>query len=108
MEQSNDIIHLSFRYAEGEYIAVARTYLRRVRRFTLRSLTGPLVILLGMGSSILFGDSNISFAFVFLGVILSALYAVAYFQNPKALYRKHPFLKQPYEVDVTDEGLSFR
>ena len=108
MEDSNEIVHLAFQYSESEYISAARFYYRRFRHIGLRMAVSAFAVLVGMFGEAFYGDSGLWFALIFFGIILFALNTAIYFNNPRAHFRKHPFIRQRYEVEFSDDGIKFR
>src|SRR5437667_5302874 len=67
-----------------------------------------LATLAGTLGEVMFGDSILWFLVIFFGVLLLMLNAAIIYNNPRAVYRKHPFLRQRYEIEFSEVGIEFR
>ncbi|MDR3403375.1 MAG: YcxB family protein [Chthoniobacter sp.] len=104
----NSSVHLSFRYAESDYVRALRAHF--ASRLRLRLDVAVVIILVGLGAYL--WQSPVTRALgigcAAVGLLFALLLVAAFTVIPPLLFRREPKFRDDYSLTFSAEGVHFR
>src|SRR5947209_1926705 len=103
------IIKLHFKYTEEEYISATRLYMMRSSDFLFRLTFSSILLMAGILLILLLNlDTQITFLFVFVGVVWLLLLSLIFFVVPRQRFHSDPKFLDEYFLQFSEDGIHFK